>query len=69
MIPNNNIVSNNLQITDVKFTGLSFTDLFLDPFLNKGTMCASFNSMGTMPSIEYWRCTPMLDVGVHIGCL
>ena len=30
------IVSNNLQITDVKLTGLSFTDLFLKPFLNKG---------------------------------
>ena len=34
------IVSNNLQITDVKLTGLSFTDLFIEPFLNKGMMFA-----------------------------
>ena len=47
------IVSNNLQITDVKLTGLSFTDLFLEPFLNIGIMFASFHSKGTIPSCSY----------------
>ena len=40
-------ISNNLQITDVKLTGLYFSDLFLEPFLNNGVMFASFHSKGT----------------------
>ena len=31
-------LSNNLQITDVKLTGLYFSDLFLDSLLNNGMM-------------------------------
>ena len=45
--------SNNLQITDVKLTGLLFSDLFLEPFLNNGMMFASFHSKGTTPSFNY----------------
>ena len=43
-------VSNNLHTTNVKLIGLSFSDLFLDPFLNNGVMFASFHSEGTIPS-------------------
>ena len=41
-------VSSNLHTTDVKLTGLSFSGLFLDPFLNSGVMFASFHSEGTI---------------------
>ena len=43
-------VSSNLHTTYVKLTGLSFTGLFLDPFLNSGVMFASFYSEGTILS-------------------
>ena len=43
-------VSSNLHTTDVNLTGLSFSGLFLDPFLNSGVMFASFHSEGTIPS-------------------
>ena len=43
-------VSSDLHTTDVKLTGLSFSGLFLDPFLNSGVMFASFHSKGTIPS-------------------
>ena len=43
-------VSNNLHTTDVKLIGLSFSDLFLDTFLNNGVMFASFHSEGTISS-------------------
>ena len=45
-------LSNNLQITDVKLTGLLFSDSFLEPFLNNGMMFASFHSKGTTPSFN-----------------
>ena len=51
------IVSNNLQITDVKLTGLYCTDLLHTIFfLNKGIMFASFHSKGTVTS-----CSDMLN--------
>ena len=43
-------VCSNLHTTDVKLTGLSFSDLFLDPFFNSSVMFASFHSEGTIPS-------------------
>ena len=43
-------VSSNLHTTDVKHTGLLFSGLFLDPFLNSGVMFASFHYEGTIPS-------------------
>ena len=43
-------VSSNLHTIDVKLTGLSFSGLFLDPFLNSSVMFASFHSEGTIPS-------------------
>ena len=43
-------VSNNLHTTDVKLTGLYLSDVFLDPFINKGVMFVSFRSEGTIPS-------------------
>ena len=43
-------VSSNLHTTDVKLTGLLFSGLFLDPFLNSGLMFASFHSEGAIPS-------------------
>ena len=43
-------VSSNLHTTDVKLTGLLFSGLFLDPFLNSGVMFASFHYEGTIPS-------------------
>ena len=45
-------LSNNLQITDVKLSGLYFSYLFLEPFLNNGMMFASFHSKGTTPSFN-----------------
>ena len=42
-------VSSNLHTTDVKLTGLKFSGLFLDPFLNSGVKFASFHSEGTIP--------------------
>ena len=41
---------NNFSTTDVKLAGLSFSKLFLNPFLNNGIMVASFHSEGTIPS-------------------
>ena len=41
-------VYNNSHTTDVKLTGLQFSDLFLDPFLNNDVMFASFQSEGTI---------------------
>ena len=38
-------VCNNLHTTDVKLTGLLFSGLFLDPFLDNGVMFASFHSV------------------------
>ena len=43
-------VLSNLHTTDVKLTGLGFSGLFLDPFLNSGVTFASFHSEGTIPS-------------------
>ena len=43
-------VSSNLHTTDAKLTGLLFSGLFLDTFLNSGEMFASFHSEGTIPS-------------------
>ena len=45
-------VSNNLHNTDVKLTGLYFSVLLLDPFLNNGVAFASFHSAGTIPSLS-----------------
>ena len=45
-------LSNNLQITGVKLTGLQFSDLFLEPFLNNGMMFAYLHSKGTTPSFN-----------------
>ena len=42
-------VSSNLHATDIKLTGLYFSGLFLDPFLNSSVMFASFHSEGTIP--------------------
>ena len=43
-------LSYNLQFTDVKITGLTLSDLFLEPFYNNGMMFAFFHSKGTTPS-------------------
>ena len=43
-------VSINLHTTYTKLTGLSFSGLFLDPFLNSGVIFVSFHSEGTIPS-------------------
>ena len=43
-------VSSNLHTNYVKITGLQFSGLFLDPFLNSGVMFASFHFEGTIPS-------------------
>ena len=45
-------VSNNLHNTDVKLTGLTFSVLVVDPFLNNGVTFASFHSAGTIPSLS-----------------
>ena len=45
-------VSNNLHNTDVKLTGVYFSALLLDPFLNNGVTFASFHSAGTIPSLS-----------------
>ena len=42
--------SNSLQTTDVKLTGLLFSELLLDPFLNNGMIFASLHSNGTTHS-------------------
>ena len=49
-------LSNNLQATDVKLTGLSFSDLFLDPFLNNGVIFVSFHSEGTILMKTFASC-------------
>ena len=43
-------VSSNLHTNDIKLTGLSFSGLFFDPFLNSSVMFAFFHSVGTIPS-------------------
>ena len=43
-------VSSNLHTTDVKLSGLYFSGLFLDLFLNSGLMFASFHSEGIISS-------------------
>ena len=35
-------LSNNLQITNVNLTGLKFSDLYLEPFLNNGIALCFF---------------------------
>ena len=48
---------NNLQKTDIKLTGLNILQTcFLNLFLNKGIMFASFHSKGTIPS-----CSDMIN--------
>ena len=54
------IVSSNLQINYVKLTGLYFTDLFLEPVLNKGMLYASLlslilmNTLAETASVAEW---------------
>ena len=43
-------VCNDLHNTDVKLTGLYFSVLILDPFLNNGVTFAYFHSEGTILS-------------------
>ena len=44
-------------MTDVKLTGRHFTDLFIEPILNRGMMFASFHCKGTLSS-----CSDMLNM-------
>ena len=42
-------IYNKLSTADVKLNSLSFSDLFLDPFLNNSEIFAYFHSKGIMP--------------------
>ena len=44
-------VNNNLHTTDVKLTGLYFSDLILNPFLNSGVTFASFHLKELFPRL------------------
>ena len=43
-------VSCNLHTTIVKLTGLQWSNVFIDPFLNSGVLFAYFHSERTIPS-------------------
>ena len=42
-------IYNKLSTADVKLNSLSFSDLFLDPFLNNSEIFVYFHSKGIMP--------------------
>ena len=61
-------VSSNLHTTYVKLTGLCFSGMFLDPFLNSGVMFASFHAEGTIPSSDklHFFSKVLLDVLISV---